>query len=76
MGRFRKFALIFFNSRVINMLFLFTSLSKLSSGRVLKINIIMMGVGLGGEGFVMINCQILRTDSKENPQRLVKKITC
>ena len=62
------------------MLFLFTSLSKLSSGRVLKINIIMMGVGLGwgggGEGFVMINCQILRTDSKENPQRLVKKITC
>ena len=48
MARFRKFALIFFNSRVINMLFLFTSLSKLSSGRVLKINIIMMGVGLGG----------------------------
>ena len=27
------------------MLFLFTSLSKLPSGRVLKINIIMMGVG-------------------------------
>ena len=73
MGRFRKFALIFFNSRVINMLFLFTSLSKLPSGRVLKINIIMMGVG---EGFVMINCQILRTDGKENPQWLVKKITC
>ena len=47
MGRFRKFALIFFNSRVINMLFLFTSLSKLPSGRVLKINIIMMGVGGG-----------------------------
>ena len=43
MGRFKKFALIFFNSRVINMLFLFTSLSKLPSGRVLKINIIMMG---------------------------------
>ena len=47
MGRFRKFVLIFFNSRVINMLFLFTSLSKLPSGRVLKINIIMMGV-VGG----------------------------
>ena len=45
MARFRKFALIFFNSRVINMLFLFTSLSKLPSGRVLKINIIMMGGG-------------------------------
>ena len=45
MGRFKKFALIFFNSRVINMLFLFTSLSKLPSGRVLKINIIMMGGG-------------------------------
>ena len=75
MGRFRKFALIFFNSRVINMLFLFTSLSKLPSGRVLKINIIMMGVG-GGGGFVMINCQILRTDGKENPQQVVKKITC
>ena len=70
-----RFALILFNSRVINMLFLFTSLSKLPSGRVLKINIIMMGVG-GGGGFVIINCQILRTDSKENPQRLVKKITC
>ena len=75
MGRFRKFALIFFNSRVINMLFLFTSLSKLASGRVLKINIIMMGV-VGGGSFVMINCQILRTDGKENPQQLVKKITC
>ena len=51
MGRFRKFALIFFNSRVINMLFLFTSLSKLPSGRVLKINIIMMGEGgVGGGG--------------------------
>ena len=74
MGRFRKFALIFFNSRVINMLFLFTSLSKLPSGRVLKINIIMMGVG--GGSFVMINCQILRTDGKENPQQLVEKITC
>ena len=71
MGRFKKFALIFFNSRVINMLFLFTSLSKLPSGRVLKINIIMMG-----GSFVMINCQILRTDGKENPQWLVKKITC
>ena len=58
------------------MLFLFTSLSKLTSGRVLKINIIMMGVGVGEEGFVMINCQIVRTDSKENPERLVKKITC
>ena len=57
------------------MLFLFTSLSKLPSGRVLKINIIMMGVG-GGGGFVMINCQILRTDGKENPQQVVKKITC
>ena len=72
MGRFKKVALIFFNSRVINMLFLFTSLSKLPSGRVLKINIIMMG----GGSFVMINCQILRTDGKENPQWLVKKITC
>ena len=75
MARFRKFALIFFNSRVINMLFLFTSLSKLPSGRVLKINIIMMGVA-GGGSFVMINCQIPRTDGKENPQQLVKKITC
>ena len=27
-------------------------------------------------GFVLINCQILRTDGKENPQQLVKRITC
>ena len=27
-------------------------------------------------GFVLINCQILKTDGKENPQQLVKKITC
>ena len=27
-------------------------------------------------GFVLINCQILRTDGKENPQELVKEITC
>ena len=57
------------------MLFLFTSLSKLPSGRALKINIMMMGAG-GGGGFVIINCQILRTDGKENPQQLLKKITC
>ena len=53
------------------MLFHFTRLSKLPSSR-------------GGVedkhnywgGFVLINCQILRTDGKENPQQLVKKITC
>ena len=33
-GRFWKLALVFFNSRVINMLFLFTSLIKLPSRRV------------------------------------------
>ena len=27
-------------------------------------------------GFVLINYQILKTDGKENPQQLVKKITC
>ena len=27
-------------------------------------------------GFVLINCQILKTDGKDNPQQLVKKITC
>ena len=42
MGRFRKFALIFVNSRAINMLFLFTSLSKLPGRRVLNINIIIV----------------------------------
>ena len=61
------------------MLFLFTSVSKLPSSRG--------GVGGGGVGgvedkhnywggFVLINCQILRTDCKENPQHLVKRITC
>ena len=60
------------------MLFHFTPLSKLPSSRG--------GVGLGGGGvedkhnywggFVLINCQILRTDGKENPQQLVKEITC
>ena len=61
------------------MLFHFTPLSKLPSSRG--------GVGLGGGGgvedkhnywggFVLINCQILRTDGKENSQHLVKRITC
>ena len=27
-------------------------------------------------GFVLINYQILKTDGKENPPQLVKKITC
>ena len=65
MGRFRKFALIFFISRVINMLFLFTSLSKLPGRRFDERG-----------GFVLINCQILRIVGKENPQQLVKRITC
>ena len=57
-GRFWKLALIFFNSRVINMLFLFRHNYN------------------DWECFVLINCQILRTDGKENPQQLVKRITC
>ena len=54
------------------MLFLFTSLSKLPSRKGVenKFNYHERG------GFVLINCQILRTDGKENPQQLVKKITC
>ena len=55
------------------MLFLFTSLIKLPSRRVSfanKHNYDEWG------GFVLINCQILRTDGKENLQQLVKKITC
>ena len=54
------------------MLFLLTSLSILPSRRGVenKHNYDEWG------GFVLINCQILRTDGKENPQQLVKKITC
>ena len=55
------------------MLFLFTSVSKLPSirrGVENKHNYYEWG------GFVSINCQILRTDGKENPQQLVKRITC
>ena len=54
------------------MLFLFTSLSKLPSrkGVEKKRNYDECG------GFVLINCQILRTNGRENLQQLVKKITC
>ena len=69
---FWKLALVFFSSRVINMLFLLTSLSKLASreGVENKHNYDEWG------SFVLINCQILKTGGKENPQQLVKKITC
>ena len=72
MGRFWKLALIFFNSKVINMLFLVTSLSKFPSRKGVenKHNYDEC------EGFVLINCQILRTNGRENLQQLVKKITC
>ena len=71
-GRFWKLALVFFSSRVINMLFLLTSLSKLPSRKGVenKHNYDEWG------SFVLINCQILKTGGKENPQQLVKKITC
>ena len=54
------------------MLFLLTSLSILLSRKGVenKHNYDEWG------GFVLINCQILKTDGKENPQQLVKKITC
>ena len=54
------------------MLFLFTSLSKLPSRKGVenKHNYYERG------GFVLINCQILRTAGTENPQQLVKRITC
>ena len=71
-GRFWKLALIFFNSKVINMLYLFTSLSKLQSrkGAENKHNYDECG------GFDVIKCQILKTNGRENLQQLVKKITC
>ena len=54
------------------MLFLLTSLSKLASreGVENKHNYDEWG------SFVLINCQILKTGGEENPQQLVKKITC
>ena len=54
------------------MLFLLTSLSILPSRRGVenKYNYDEWA------GFVLINCQIPKTDGKENPQQLVKKITC
>ena len=65
------------------MLFLLTSLSKLPSRRGRGRWAGGGGGGGGGKdkhnylgGFVLINCQILRTDGKENPQLLVKRITC
>ena len=54
------------------MLFLLTSLNNLPSRKGVenKHNYDEWG------GFVLINYQIFKTDSKENPQQLVKKITC
>ena len=54
------------------MLFLFTSLSKLPSRRGVENKRDYHERG----GFVLINCQFLRTDVKANPQQLVKRITC
>ena len=55
------------------MLFLLTSLSKLASreGVENKHNYDEWTMS-----FVLINCQILKTGGEENPQQLVKKITC
>ena len=54
------------------MLFLFTSVRKLPNRKGVENKRSYHERG----GFVLINCQILRTDCKENPQQLVKKITC
>ena len=54
------------------MLFLFTSLSKLPSRKGVENERNYDEYG----GFVLIKCQILRTDGKENSQHLVKRITC
>ena len=78
-GRFWKLALVFFSSRVINMLFLLPFMSNLPSRKGVENKHNYDGCvsgGGGGGSTVKFSKLVVKKNGKENRQQLVKMITC